>query len=128
MSFTWKDSAATISAVVVVGFTLALMLGAFENIEARWALGTFAVFLLAGLTGLITGTAKMMERPWSTLGLYILSLAALTITIVNAFLNSELWFVAMAIIVVLTWLEFITIDLFGRSSTGSTHLPAGGAV
>lgn len=127
MTFSWKDTTATVSMVIVVVFTLALMMGAFNTIDARWALGTFAVFLLGGVTGLITGTARMMQRVWSSLFLYVLSLSALAITIVNAFLNSEVWFVAMTAAYVLIWLEFVGIDLFSPASS-EDEIHAGGAL
>lgn len=125
MSLTWKDTVATVAAVIVVAFTVTLMLGAFEDIESRWALGTFAVFLVGGLTGLITGTTKMMRSAWSSIALYILSIAAVTIALVNAFLNSEAWFVAMAVTITLLWLEFVGIDLFSRNERPSAHIPGG---
>jgi hypothetical protein len=125
MSLTWKDTVATIAAIIVITFTVTLMMGAFDDIEARWALGTFAVFLVGGVAGLITGTAKMMRSAWSSIALYLLSIAAITITIVNAFLNSEVWFVAMAATITLLWLEFAGIDLFSRDDGTRTHIPGG---
>ena len=128
MSFSWKDTTATVSMVMVVGFTTALMLGAFNDIESRWALATFAVLLLGGVTGLITGTSRMMSKTWSTVSLYVLSIAVLVIAVVNAFLNSEAWFVAMAVAYVLIWLEFIGIDLFSPAADDTTSMSAGGTL
>lgn len=128
MSLSWKDTVATTSMVIAVGFAAALMMGAFQDIEARWTLGTFAIFLFGGLTGLITGTIQMMQNIWSSLGLYILSISALTVTVINAFMNSEILFIAMAATIALTWLEFIAIDLFATNSKKTKHLTRRGTI
>ena len=126
MSFTWKDSVATISMIVAVTLAISLTAGAFESIESRWALATFALLVLGGITGLITGTVKMMERTWSIILLYVVTVAALTITVVNAFLNSQLWFMALVIAYAVVWLEFLSVDLTTRTPR-TPGLPRGGA-
>lgn len=126
MSFTWKDTVATISMIVAVTLAISLTAGAFESIESRWALATFALLVLGGITGLITGTVKMMERTWSIILLYVVTVAALTITVVNAFLNSQLWFMAMVIAYAVVWLEFLSVDLTTRTPR-TPGLPRGGA-
>lgn len=120
MALTRKDTVATVSIVVAAGIVLALMMGAFESVESRWAIGTFALFILAGVTGAITGTARMMRGAWSAIALYLLTIAAVTITLVNAFINSEAWFVAMGITLALAWLEFVAVDLFATDSGSDT--------
>ena len=127
MSFTWKDTVATISVIIALAFTAALTLGLFDTIEGRWALGTFALFLLGGVSGLITGTAKMMQRPWSAIILYVLSAGALIITLANAFLNSEAWFVAMTSVIVLIWVELVGVDLLLLNKGSRPSIPQGGA-
>lgn len=126
MSFSWKDTVATISMVLVILLATLLFIGAFDGIEARWALGTFALFLIGGATGLMTGTARMMERTWSSLSLYLLSVGALVITFVNAFLNSGAWFAAMVVAYALIWIEFVGIDLVVHGPQDTTGLSAGG--
>lgn len=126
MSFTWKDTVATISMIVAVTLAISLTAGAFESIESRWALATFALLVLGGITGLITGTVKMMEHTWSIILLYVVTVAALTITVVNAFLNSQLWFMAMVIAYAVVWLEFLSVDLTTRTPR-TPGLPRGGA-
>ena len=120
MALTRKDTVATVSIVVAAGIVLALMMGAFESVESRWAIGTFALFILAGVTGAITGTARMTRGAWSAIALYLLTIAAVTITLVNAFINSEAWFVAMGIMLALAWLEFVAVDLFATDSGSDT--------
>jgi hypothetical protein len=115
MSLSWKDTVATVSFVIVMSFSIALLLGAYDGIEGRWALATFGLFLMAGLTGLITGTVRMLQRTWSSIGLYALSISAIIIALVNAILNSQLWFIAMVATFTLLWLEYVGIDLFSRS-------------
>ena len=127
MSFSWKDTTATISMLLVVGLTVALMMGAFNDIDSRWALGTFTVFLFGGLTGLIIGTAGMTRRVWSSLSLYVLSLTAVAITIANAFLNLEGLLVAMMAAYILLWVEFVGIDLFSPATEDKTSIHTGGA-
>lgn len=126
MSFTWKDTVATISMIVAVTLAISLAAGVFESIESRWALATFALLVLGGITGLITGTVKMMEHTWSIILLYVVTVAALTITVVNAFLNSQLWFMAMVIAYAVVWLEFLSVDLTTRTPR-TPGLPRGGA-
>ena len=126
MSFTWKDTVATISMIVAVTLAISLTAGAFESIESRWALATFALLVFGGITGLITGTVKMMERTWSIILLYVVTVAALTITVVNAFLNSQSWFMAMVIAYAVVWLEFLSVDLTTRTPR-TPGLPRGGA-
>ena len=126
MSFTWKDTVATISMIVAVTLAISLTAGAFESIESRWALATFALLVLGGITGLITGTVKMMEHTWSIILLYVVTVAALTITVVNAFLNSQSWFMAMVIAYAVVWLEFLSVDLTTRTPR-TPGLPRGGA-
>lgn len=128
MKFSWKDTAATTGVVVIIGLVIALMMGAFESIDGRWALGTFAVLLVGGLTGLITGTAGMMQKAWSSVALYILTASALVITLANAFLNSEAWLVAMGAVMILLWLEFVSTDLLGRRSGTYPRVQSGGTV
>ena len=128
MTFTKKDTVATISMLVVVALTIALLGGAFNDLESRWAFGTFTVFLFGGVTGLITGTTKMMQNAWTSIALYLLSIAALTITVVNAMLNSEAWFVAMTVAYVLIWLEYVAVDLFSHPTNDSTNMSTGGTV
>lgn len=128
MTFTKKDTVATINMLAVVALTIALLGGAFNDIESRWALGTFAIFLFGGVTGLITGTTKMMQNAWTSIALYLLSIAALTITVVNAMLNSEAWFVAMTVAYVLIWLEYVTVDLFSHPTNDSTNMSTGGTL
>ena len=116
MTFSWRDTVALVSMLIVTVLALALMLGAFENIESRWALSTFAVLLLGGTTGLLTGTTTMMKRIWSSVSLYALTVAALVITIVNAYLNSEVWFIGMTVAYLLIGIEFLATDLHGRAA------------
>lgn len=122
MSLTWKDALASASLLLVVGFTGMLMTGAFDANQSRWAFGTLAIFVIGGLTGILTGASKMLERAWSASLLYILSAGATIITLANAFINSEAWFIAMAAIFVLMWLEFVLIDFFSPHASTKRHL------
>lgn len=126
MSFSWKDTIATISLVIAAGFSIALLLGAFEALEGRWALGTLGLLLVGVITGLVTGTAKMMMNMLSSTATYILAVGAVVITIVNAFINSEVWLIAMLATIVLLWLDFVTTDMLGEDTDSRTHISSGG--
>jgi hypothetical protein len=126
MSFSWKDTIATISLVIAAGFSIALLLGAFEALEGRWALGTLGLLLVGVITGLVTGTAKMMKDMLSSAATYILAASAVVITIVNAFINSEVWLIAMLATIILLWLDFVTTDMLGKDTNGRTHISSGG--
>ena len=119
MSTGWKAVTASIGLIVVGAMTWAMMAGFAADYDSRWAVASLVVFVVAGITGLITGTQPLMKRAWSRVTLYILFAALLVITATNAFLNSEAWFVALGINVALIWLEFVGLDLF--ASEGSSH-------
>lgn len=125
MSTVWKDVWATAGLIVVGVIMYTMMAGFAADFDARWAVASFAVFVVAGVTGLITGTAPLMKRTWSAVTLYALFTALLVITITNAFLNSEAWFVALGINVALLWVEYVGVSLFTHETThGSrpTHI------
>lgn len=123
MSTVWKAVTATIGVIVVGVMTYAMMAGFASEVDARWALASFGVFIVAGITGLLTGTEPLMKHLWSRVVLYILSAALLVITVTNVFLNSQEWFVALAITVALLWLEFTSVDLLTHDTTPAGPRP-----
>jgi len=121
MSLTWKDAAVTVGAVLVALVAIGLVMGFGDTIDGRWMYGSALLFAITGFTALLTGTASLMERIWTSVTTYVLSLAVVTITAVNIFTNSETWFIILASAIGLLWLEFIGVHLF--TNTPGMHHP-----
>lgn len=114
MSLTWKDAAATVGVVLAAGVVISLLSGMGEAVTERWMYGSVLLFVIASFTALLTGTAYLMERAWTSAVTYALAVAVVLITIVNLFLNSQAWFIALAVAIGLMWLEFILVHLFSQ--------------
>ncbi len=119
MSLTWKDAAATIGVILSAGVVIALLSGVGESIDERWMYGSAILFAIAGITALLTGTASLMKRVWTSITTYTLASVVVLITAVNIFLNSQAWFIVLAVAIGLMWVEFVVVHLF--STKAASH-------
>lgn len=124
MSLTWKDAVATLGAVLVTGVVIALLSGVGGLIDERWIYASVIIFAIAGFTALITGTAYLMNRAWTSVTTYALAAVVVFITAANIFLNSQEWFIALAVVIGLMWLEFVLVHLFSAAPTAHHHTPS----
>lgn len=125
MSLTWKDGTATVGFVVATVLTIAIMAGFGESIDARWAYGSALLFIILAFTAMLTGAASLMERAWTSTSTYILGGLAVLFTAVNIFLNSEILFGMLAVVITLLWVEFVSVDWFS-SRPPTHHTPTSG--
>lgn len=126
MSLTWKDGIATIGFLFVAAITIAIMAGFGGSIDARWAYGSALLFIVLAFTAMLTGTASLMQRSWTSTSTYILAGLAVILTALNIFLNSEIWFAMLAVVITLLWAEFVSVDWFS-SRPPTHHTPTTGA-
>lgn len=103
-----ETSITTAGTLLVVLLGIALLGGMFENTDGRWALGTFAIFVIVGMVGFLTGSKSLMKRTSSRLGLYAVATGIFVSTFVNAFIDSRFLFVAAASLSILLWLDYMS--------------------